>query len=48
MMARRGWGLTLNQSADGHQLIIDVIQAFGGSIADASGHKVTFNLSRKG
>jgi multiple sugar transport system substrate-binding protein len=38
-----GWGLTINQSGDGHQLIIDVIQAFGGSITDAAGHKVTFN-----
>jgi multiple sugar transport system substrate-binding protein len=38
-----GWGLTMNQSGDGHQLIIDVIQAFGGSITEGTGHKVTFN-----
>lgn len=38
-----GWGLTLNTSGDGHQLIIDVIQAFGGSFTDPSGHKVVFN-----
>lgn len=38
-----GWGLTMNQSGDGHQLIMDVIQAFGGSITDAAGHKVIFN-----
>ncbi|MFL5800228.1 MAG: ABC transporter substrate-binding protein, partial [Roseiflexaceae bacterium] len=38
-----GWGLTVNKSGDGHGLIIDVIQAFGGSFTDKSGKKVTFN-----
>ncbi len=38
-----GWGLTINKSGDGHGLIMDVIQAFGGSITDASGQKVAFN-----
>ncbi len=38
-----GWGLTINKSGDGHGLIMDVIQAFGGSITDQSGKKVTFN-----
>ncbi len=38
-----GWGLTINKSGDGHGWIMDAIQAFGGSITDASGQKVTFN-----
>ncbi len=38
-----GWGMTINKSGDGHGVIIDVIQAFGGSITDQSGTKVTFN-----
>jgi multiple sugar transport system substrate-binding protein len=38
-----GWGLTINKSGDGHGTIIDVIQAFGGTITDASGQKVVFN-----
>ena len=38
-----GWGLTINKSGDGHGVIMDVIQAFGGAITDKSGTKVTFN-----
>jgi len=38
-----GWGMTINKSGDGHGLIIDCIQAHGGSITDVSGKKVTFN-----
>lgn len=38
-----GWGATVNKSGDGHGLIMDAIQAFGGSITDAGGKKVTFN-----
>jgi len=38
-----GWGLTINKSGDGHGLIDDVIQAFGGTFVDKTGLKVTFN-----
>jgi multiple sugar transport system substrate-binding protein len=38
-----GWGLTINKSGDGHGVIMGVIQAFGGSITDKSGQKVTWN-----
>jgi multiple sugar transport system substrate-binding protein len=38
-----GWGITVNKSGDGHGFIIGVIQAFGGSITDESGMKVTFD-----
>lgn len=38
-----GWGLTINKSGDGHGVIMGVIQAFGGSITDKSGTKVTWN-----
>ncbi len=38
-----GWGLTINRSGDGHGFIMDVIQAFGGSITDESGQVVTFD-----
>jgi len=38
-----GWGMTINKSGDGHGLIIDCIQSFGGSITDKSGTKVVFN-----
>jgi len=38
-----GWGLTINKSGDGHGTIMDIIQAFGGSITDKSGQKVVFN-----
>jgi multiple sugar transport system substrate-binding protein len=38
-----GWGLTINKSGDGHGTIMGVIQAFGGSITDESGEKVTWN-----
>ncbi len=37
-----GWGLTINRSGDGHGLITDIIQAFGGRFVDQSGEKVTF------
>jgi multiple sugar transport system substrate-binding protein len=38
-----GWGLTINKSGDGHGLIVDIIQAHGGSFTDESGTKVVFN-----
>lgn len=38
-----GWGMTINKSGDGHGTIMGVIQAFGGSITDKSGKKVTWN-----
>jgi len=38
-----GWGMTINKSGDGHGLIIDCIQAFGGRIVDETGTKVVFN-----
>ena len=38
-----GWGLTINRSGDGHGFIIDVIQAYGGSITDESGQVVVFD-----
>ena len=38
-----GWGLTINKSGDGHGTIMGVIQAFGGSITDETGERVTFN-----
>lgn len=38
-----GWGLTINKSGDGHGVIMDVIQAFGGAVVDQSGKKVVFN-----
>jgi multiple sugar transport system substrate-binding protein len=38
-----GWGMTINKSGDGHGLIMDCIQAFGGMIAGTDGKKVTFN-----
>jgi multiple sugar transport system substrate-binding protein len=38
-----GWGITVNKSGDGHGFIVGVIQAFGGSITDESGMKVTFD-----
>jgi multiple sugar transport system substrate-binding protein len=38
-----GWGLTINRSGDGHGLITNVIQNFGGRFVDETGTKVTFN-----
>jgi multiple sugar transport system substrate-binding protein len=38
-----GWGLTINKSGDGHGVIMGVIQAFGGSITDETGERVTWN-----
>ena len=38
-----GWGLTVNRSGDGHGFIMDVIQAYGGSITDESGQVVVFD-----
>ena len=38
-----GWGLTVNQSGDGHGLIMNVIHSFGGAITDESGQKVVFD-----
>ncbi len=38
-----GWGVTVNQSGDGHGFIMNVIHGFGGSITDASGMKVAFD-----
>ena len=38
-----GWGLTINQSGDGHGFIMNVIQSHGGSITDESGTKVIFD-----
>ena len=38
-----GWGVTVNQSGDGHGFIMNFIHSFGGSITDASGMKVTFD-----
>jgi multiple sugar transport system substrate-binding protein len=38
-----GWGMTINKSGDGHGLIMDIIQSFGGSITDKEGKKVQFN-----
>ena len=38
-----GWGVTVNKSGDGHGIIMDCIQSFGGSITDAGGKKVTWN-----
>ncbi|MCW5853641.1 MAG: hypothetical protein KIT87_26480 [Anaerolineae bacterium] len=38
-----GWGVTVNKSGDGHGIIMDCIQSFGGSITDAGGKKVNWN-----
>jgi len=38
-----GWGFTVNRSGDAHGLIDGVIKAFGGTISDETGLKVTFN-----
>jgi multiple sugar transport system substrate-binding protein len=38
-----GWGFTINRSGDAHGLIDGVIKAFGGTISDETGLKVTFN-----
>ncbi len=38
-----GWGVTPNQSGDGYGFLILLIQAFGGSLTDETGLKVTFN-----
>jgi len=38
-----GWGLTPNQSGDGHGFLVSVINSFGGSFTDETGLKVTFN-----
>jgi multiple sugar transport system substrate-binding protein len=38
-----GWGVTVNRSGDGHGIIMDCIQSFGGAISDAGGKKVTWN-----
>jgi multiple sugar transport system substrate-binding protein len=38
-----GWGVTVNQSGDGHGFIMNLIHGFGGSITDASGMKVIFD-----
>ena len=38
-----GWGVTVNQSGDGHGFIMNVLQSFGGSITDESGLKVIFD-----
>jgi multiple sugar transport system substrate-binding protein len=38
-----GWGFTVNRSGDAHGLIDSVIKAFGGTISDETGLKVTFN-----
>jgi multiple sugar transport system substrate-binding protein len=37
------WGVTVNRSGDGHGLIMDCIQSFGGFVSDVTGKKVTFN-----
>jgi multiple sugar transport system substrate-binding protein len=37
-----GWGMTINKSGDGHGLIIDLIQSFGGRVTDEN-NKVVFN-----
>ena len=40
---RYGWGLTVNKSGDGHGLITNAFQGFGGRAVDETGQKVTFN-----
>jgi len=40
---RFGWGMTMNRSGDGNGIIEALINAYGGSIADDDGRKVTFN-----
>ncbi|MCA9836051.1 MAG: extracellular solute-binding protein [Trueperaceae bacterium] len=38
-----GWGVTVNQSGDGHGFIMNIIHSFGGSITDETGLKVNFD-----
>ncbi len=38
-----GWGVTINQSGDGHGFIMNVLHTFGGSITDETGLKVNFD-----
>ncbi len=38
-----GWGVTVNQSGDGHGFIMNLIHTFGGSITDETGLKVNFD-----
>jgi len=40
---RFGWGMTTNRSGDANGMIEAMINAYGGSIADNEGRKVTFN-----
>lgn len=39
---RYGWGISYNNSGDGAGFLLNVIQAYGGSICDDSGTKVVF------
>jgi multiple sugar transport system substrate-binding protein len=38
-----GWGMTVNRSGDGEAVVWDLVQAFGGALADESGQTVTLN-----
>jgi multiple sugar transport system substrate-binding protein len=40
---RFGWGMTMNRSGDANGIIEAAINAYGGSIADNDGRKVTFD-----
>jgi multiple sugar transport system substrate-binding protein len=40
---RFGWGLTVNRSGDANGFITNVINTYGGAIADNTGRKVVFN-----
>jgi multiple sugar transport system substrate-binding protein len=40
---RFGWGLTVNRSGDANGFIENVINTYGGAIADNTGQKVVFN-----
>jgi multiple sugar transport system substrate-binding protein len=40
---RFGWGLTINRSGDANGFIENVINTYGGAIADNTGRKVTLN-----
>jgi multiple sugar transport system substrate-binding protein len=40
---RFGWGITINRSGDANGFITNVINTYGGAIADNTGQKVVFN-----
>lgn len=40
---RYGWGCTINRSGDANNMMLEVLQAYGGAIASDDGKKVTFN-----